>query len=118
MEKLREFLRRPGILASAVCLVFALGFFLGSLCDRRLSADVLVVTKGASQTLPPLETVNINTAGAEELETLPGIGPVLASRIVEYRAENGPFLHLSELMEVEGIGSAVFERLQGRLTLD
>lgn len=48
--------------------------------------------------------VNVNTAAAEELETLPGIGPVLAASIVEHREQNGPFSSVDQLLEVSGIG--------------
>lgn len=51
--------------------------------------------------------VNINTATAAELDTLPGIGPVLAERIVAWRTENGPFLTVDDLGEVSGIGDKV-----------
>jgi len=55
---------------------------------------------GASET----ELININTATKEQLQTLPGIGPVLAQRILDYIAENGPFASLSQLTLVSGIG--------------
>jgi competence protein ComEA len=52
----------------------------------------------------PAGLVNLNTATAEELETLPGIGPVLASSIVEHREQNGPFTSVDQLLDVSGIG--------------
>jgi competence protein ComEA len=55
--------------------------------------------------------INVNTATQEELEGLPGIGPVLAARIVEWRTANGPFENLSELERVEGISSSTIEEL-------
>ncbi len=58
------------------------------------------------------EQVLINTASAPELERLPGIGPVLAQRIVEYREQNGPYQRLEDLLEVEGIGPSKLEGLQ------
>lgn len=57
------------------------------------------------------DPLNINTASAEELTALPGIGEVTAQRIVAYRTENGAFHDLGELREVEGIGSATLEKL-------
>ena len=60
--------------------------------------------------------VNINTATAEELQTLPGIGPTYARRIVEYREENGPFRTVNELANVEGIGEKRLEQLWDKVT--
>lgn len=58
------------------------------------------------------ELISINTASAPELERLPGIGPVIAQRIVEFREEYGPFQRLEDLLEVEGIGPSKLESLQ------
>lgn len=58
------------------------------------------------------EQISINIASAPELERLPGIGPILAQRIVEYREQNGPYQRLEDLLEVEGIGLAKLESLQ------
>lgn len=55
--------------------------------------------------------VDLNTADATTLETLPGIGPVLAERIVAWREENGPFASVDELGDVSGIGPALLEQL-------
>jgi competence protein ComEA len=57
-------------------------------------------------------TVNINEAGESELEELPGIGPVLARRIVEYRAENGNFETIYNILNVEGIGEKKFADIE------
>ena len=64
----------------------------------------------------PAETgqtkVNINTAGAEELMTLNGIGEAKASAIIQYREENGKFGSIEELMEISGIKEGVFEKIK------
>ncbi len=63
------------------------------------------------------ELVNINTANLEELDTLPGIGPVIAQKILDYRAVNGPFANLEALMEVSGIGQAKFDQVKKLITI-
>jgi competence protein ComEA len=62
--------------------------------------------------------VNINTATPEELETLPGIGPALAGRIVEHREVNGPFTSVEDITQVSGIGDLTFEKLKDRITVN
>ena len=61
--------------------------------------------------------VNVNTAGLEELDTLPGIGPALAQRIIDYREANGPFASLEELLEVKGIGEVTLEKFRDRASV-
>jgi competence protein ComEA len=56
--------------------------------------------------------VDLNTATEAELDTLPGVGPVLAGRIVQWRSTNGRFTRVDELAEVAGIGPTVLERLR------
>lgn len=55
--------------------------------------------------------MNINTASSAQLQRLPGIGPALAGRIIEYRTENGPFKSVSEITKVRGIGDKTLEKL-------
>ncbi len=64
---------------------------------------------------PSTGKVNINTASAAELEKLPGIGPTLAQRIVEYREKNGPFRKVEDLRKVKGIGERKFRELRERV---
>lgn len=69
--------------------------------------------KGASAQAP----VNLNQATAAELETLPGIGPRAAQRIVEFRAKNGGFKKVEDLMKIQGIGERSFLRLRPLVTV-
>ena len=62
-------------------------------------------------------TIHLNTATAAELEALPGIGPVLAERIVQYRAAHGPFQRLDQLHEVKGVGDHLLRRVAAQLDL-
>jgi competence protein ComEA len=61
--------------------------------------------------------VDLNRADAGELDQLPGIGPVLAGRIVEHRRISGPYRSAEDLLAVRGIGPALFERLRDRVTV-
>ena len=61
--------------------------------------------------------ININTASREELETLPGIGEVLAQRIIDYRRTNGYFKSIEEIKEVSGIGEKKFEAIKDLITV-
>lgn len=68
-------------------------------------------------TQPGKETIHINTAGADGLEKLPGIGPAMAQRVLDYRKQNGGFKSIEELQEVRGIGPAKYEKLRPFVTL-
>lgn len=61
--------------------------------------------------------VNINTASATELEALPGVGEVIAQRIVDYRTQNGPFASVDELLDVSGIGPITLEEMRELVTV-
>ncbi|HUL72331.1 MAG TPA: helix-hairpin-helix domain-containing protein [Vicinamibacterales bacterium] len=61
--------------------------------------------------------VNLNTATTVELESLPGIGPATAERILEYRQKNGAFKKIEDLMNVRGIGEKTFLKLKPLITV-
>jgi len=61
--------------------------------------------------------VNINTASSTDLEKLPGVGPAMAQRIVEYRQKNSGFKKIEDLMQVKGIGEKKFLRLKPLVTI-
>ena len=56
--------------------------------------------------------ININTASETELEALPGVGPVTAAAIIDYRTQNGPFSTVDDLIDVSGIGPATLEQIR------
>ena len=64
------------------------------------------------------EPVNINTATVEELDTLPGIGMVIAKNIIDYREANGPFQSIEDIINVPGIGPATYERIRDLITVE
>jgi competence protein ComEA len=78
------------------------------------------VATGAPGGTPGTSTsglINVNTASATELETLSGIGEVLAATIIEYRTQNGPFVSVEDLMDVSGIGPATLDEIRDQVTV-
>ncbi len=122
---------RLSILVAVTLLfaVFTLGFFLGR---NGSHGSVELSVPAAMQTLPPQTTcpepttpetvagsfpIDINRADAEQLTALPGIGEVLAGRIIAYREENGSFLSTQELQNVEGIGEKRLDAILDLITV-
>lgn len=73
---------------------------------------------GSVLAVPASTLVNINRASQAELETLPGIGPSTAQKIIAHREANGPFASIEEIMNVSGIGPAKFAAIQELITVD
>ncbi len=74
-------------------------------------------SSGSTGAGSPGAPVSLNSATAEQLDTLPGIGPSLAQKIITYRETNGPFTSVDQLGDVSGIGSAKLEQLRPLVTL-
>lgn len=72
---------------------------------------------GSSGTAQPGAPINLNTATEADLDTLPGIGPALAQRIIEYRTQHGAFRSVDELRNVSGIGDAKFAEIKDLVTV-
>ena len=120
-------------------LAFSLGFFFGRRSFTGLHIDAgrtaaepaldptalaAAESESSAQALLPAgrnetgERINLNTATLEELMTLPGIGETKAQRILDYRAQVGGFTSVSELTNVEGIGSKTLDGLLDYITLE
>ena len=82
-------------------------------CIFILSLFVAASTASATDTAK----VNINTATMEQLQELPGVGPVTAQRIMDFR-EKSPFAAIEELMEVKGIGEKTFAKLKPLVSIE
>ena len=105
----------PMVFLTIIFLVFLLGLFLGR---NRNQADVQVsrflsaqeqYRSPLAETVPTIPNeeillININTADATLLQTLPGIGEATALRIIDYRTDNGPYRFPTDLLRVEGFG--------------
>jgi competence protein ComEA len=83
----------------------------------RRSEQASGTTTPVAGSTPGTTLVNVNTATPEELETLPGIGEVLASAIVAYREEHGPFTSIDQLIDVSGIGEVTLEEIRDFVTV-
>jgi len=82
-----------------------------------LAAANFVFAQAADSKEAGKSVVNINTAGQAELEKLPGIGPALAKKILEFRQKNGNFKSTSDLVAVQGIGEKKFDQIKSLVTV-
>jgi competence protein ComEA len=71
----------------------------------------------AATSVSNAELININTASPDELDTLPGIGPTTAQKIIDYRTQNGPFISIEDIINVSGIGPGTYEKLKDLITV-
>jgi len=85
---------------------------------RQVRGDYEIQAAQSAEAPVSPQVVNINTAGVDELDSLPGIGPVLAQRIVDYRTAHGAFRGTEELTQVEGIGQAILENIQNMIVTE
>lgn len=99
----------PFILLTVIFLSVLVGIFIGrnTVNQLHLPADDTISTSQQAD-----GKIDINTATHAQLTLLPGIGDELASRIINYRAQNGPYKNIADLLCVEGIGKTKFERIQ------
>ena len=112
------------VIITCVFAAFLGGFFAGRNVNRtpvQISAIAAVSPEdetAAPERIAPteLQIININTADSQSLQTLPGIGQVLAQRIIDYRTQNGPFQTAGDLMNVSGIGEKKLEAILDLIT--
>jgi competence protein ComEA len=66
---------------------------------------------------PSAERINLNKATMEQLQTLPGVGPALAKRILEHRQKSGKFKRIEEILNIKGMGEKKFQKIKDRLVV-
>lgn len=83
-------------------------------------ASPVILEEPAATEAPVVSTelININFASQVELESLPGIGPTTAQKIIQYREQNGPFITTEDIINVPGIGPGTYERIKDLITVD
>lgn len=116
----------PLLLLTIIFTAFLIGVFCGRTSDHQFLSGSASQNTGITYVTqqPPENTsaftngkLNINHAAVEDIMLLPGIGEVLAQRIVDYRNTNGPFTTINELMNVKGIGLSGLEKISSYITV-
>ena len=108
------------LLVTAAFCILLTGLFLYD-CSGGEQGSYTVATQytaDPSELIPETKLININTASAEELEALPGIGEALAERIIAYREAHGPFQKPEDLKKVSGIGDGKYSQVVDLITVD
>lgn len=111
-ERMDETMSRKEVIVMAVLIALLAAVTAVRFVQRRRleRASALIVEEGNRR-------IQINSAGAADLEVLPGIGPALARRIIDCRERRGGFRRLEELQEVRGIGDRLYRRISPYLEL-
>jgi competence protein ComEA len=81
------------------------------------SVALLFAAVAGAQKKPPAKPVNLNTATIEELEQLPGVGPVTAKDIIQFRKKSGPFRSINDLLAIRRISKGRLEKLRPYVTV-
>ena len=81
------------------------------------SGDNIIIEENTVSSNNSTQTININKATEKEFETLPGIGPSLASKIIEYRNQNGKFESIEDIKNINGIGDNKYEKIKDLITV-
>ena len=93
------------------------GIDMAGLVDAGSHIHIPFNYKGNPEALLRKAGININTASEKELDSLPGVGPATAKRIIEYRQEKGQFASIEDIKKVKGIGDGTFKKFKDKITV-
>lgn len=120
---LRSLLIKIGMLAATIAAVLWIGWPVPREETRQAQSDqpvpvqAPIAAPAVSDSVKAASKVNLNRASVDELQTLPGVGPVLAQRMVEWRKAHGRYRSVDDLQEVKGIGKKRMEQLRLLVTV-
>ena len=108
-------MKKPQWIFVSITVAFLL--LLGGIFVGRNTAGAYIPINDAKETIAQEQAnkdgqIDINTATSEQLQLIPGIGPSIAQRIIDYRTDNGGFKSIEEIMNVSGIGEKKFEQMK------
>lgn len=116
---------KAAIALSAAFILFFAGWFARGRLDggyysvsvQNLLPNEVTPSPSPTGAFLPEERVDLNTAALDDLTGLPGLGPVRAQAILDYRAAHGNFVRIEDVMRVKGIGESIFQQLEPYLTV-
>ncbi|MBQ8769121.1 MAG: ComEA family DNA-binding protein [Oscillospiraceae bacterium] len=114
-------MKNQGVMILLIVMIIFLSILIGFFLGRNIGSSPIHISKlpdaTSASTAQSEDKININIADLDDLQKIPGIGMILAQRIIDYRDANGPFETVSELTKVNGIGLDRLTRMMDYITV-